>query len=297
MELLLAYLGKTLNLPSEEVAELLYKKSDDGTLTDQLNETALESLLAKDAERVQALKGSADTKQVFDNGYKKGQKEALEQLEKTVRAEFKADVDKQGIDLVKHVVAQAAKTKLGDDEVKVHPLYLSLEEQAQKIAQQTAQEWEGKLKDVETRYNREKTFSAVAQKIQEQFEALRPVLPTNPTAAAVARQEFIEKFQSYDYEITPEGKIVVMKDGKRVEDQHGHAVDLARLVKQETERRFDLAVQDNKGNAGNADKHQAPGNMRFKDEAEYQEKFFSATKPEERKAIAQAWEAQNSGAN
>lgn len=121
MELLLAYLGKTLNLPSEEVAELLYKKSDDGTLTDQLNETALESLLAKDAERVQALKGSADTKQVFDNGYKKGQKEALEQLEKTVRAEFKADVDKQGIDLVKHVVAQAAKTKLGDDEVKVHP--------------------------------------------------------------------------------------------------------------------------------------------------------------------------------
>lgn len=126
---------------------------------------------------------------------------------------------------------------------------------------------------------------------------MRPVLPTNPTAAAVARQEFIEKFQSYDYEITPEGKIVVMKDGKRVEDQHGHAVDLARLVKQETERRFDLAVQDNKGNAGNADKHQAPGNMRFKDEAEYQEKFFSATKPEERKAIAQAWEAQNSGAN
>lgn len=292
-ELFTAFLSKTLNMDADSIAELLYKKSDDGTLTDEINEAAINTLLSKDAERVQSLKGG-DGKTQFDNGYKKGQKEALEQLEKGIKSEFKTDAEKQGLDLIKHVVSQAAKRTLGDDEVKIHPLYLTLEEQARKVAEETAKEWEGKLSEVETRYNREKTFSKVAEKIQEQFEALRPVLPQNPTAAATARKEFIDKFASYDYEVTADGKIIVMKDGKRVETEHGHAVDLSQLVRQETERRFDLAVQDPKGNAGNTAATAATGGaLKFKSEAEYQDKFFSAKTPEERKTIATAWEAQN----
>lgn len=294
MELLIAFLSKTLNMDADSLAEMLYKKADDGTLTDQPNEQALEALLAKDAERVQALKGKSDGKEQFDNGYKKGQKEALENLEKAVRSEFKADdVEKQGIDLVKHVVAKAAKTKLGDDEVKVHPLYLKLEADAQKIADNVASEWESKLKDLETAYNRDKTFSSVSSKIQEVFEGLKPVLPQNPTAAATIRQEFVQRFTGYDYELTENGQVVVMKDGKRVEDAHGHAVSLESLVTQEASKRFDFMKQDDKGNAGNTET--APGGkMTFKDIGEYEDKFYSAKTADERAAVQNAWEAQNS---
>jgi len=43
------------NLPENEVAELLYKKSDDGTLTTEFREDAKEVWLQKNAEHIQNL--------------------------------------------------------------------------------------------------------------------------------------------------------------------------------------------------------------------------------------------------
>jgi hypothetical protein len=61
-DVLIAFLVKTLNLTTEQVAELVQKKSDDGKITEELLPDALEKLLAKDAERVSSLKKGVDTK-------------------------------------------------------------------------------------------------------------------------------------------------------------------------------------------------------------------------------------------
>lgn len=82
-ELLLAYLGVTLNLSPDSIAESLYKKSDDGTQTDEIQEGALEALKSLDKERITKIK--PDTKTFFDNGYKKAQVEISEKYEKMIR--------------------------------------------------------------------------------------------------------------------------------------------------------------------------------------------------------------------
>ena len=92
-DIFLGFLSKSLNIDNEQLADLLYKKSDDGTLTDDVNENALQTLLQLDAERVQKLK--PNTKEYFDNGYKKGQSEVASQWEKRLREKFGIDPDGQ----------------------------------------------------------------------------------------------------------------------------------------------------------------------------------------------------------
>ena len=67
-EILTAFLGATLNLPTDKLAEILYKKADDGTITEDLQENALDALKNLDKERIGKLK--PDTKEFFNNGYK-----------------------------------------------------------------------------------------------------------------------------------------------------------------------------------------------------------------------------------
>lgn len=72
-------LSKTLNLDADKLAEILFKKSDDGEITDELNEDALKEVLRLDAERVSKIKPEpANTKEIFDNGHKKAEKEVSE---------------------------------------------------------------------------------------------------------------------------------------------------------------------------------------------------------------------------
>lgn len=254
LELLTALLGSTLNLPAERIAEILFKKADDGTLTEEINDNALATLTEMHAEHVKLLKGAGDGKTQFDNGYKAGQKEALTALEKTIRKEFSTDSQAQGVDLIRHVVQQAAQKggkQMDADAVKGHELYVTLERQAAEQAQALRDEYEARIAELQTGYERKERFGKVQEKIVEFFDGLKPVLPSNPSAAANVRREFLSRFADFDYELTEDGQVIVKKDGKRVENRHGHAVSLADLVKQEAELRFDFAKADPRGSAGN----------------------------------------------
>ena len=105
-DILFGYASKTLNVDTDRLAEILLKKADDGTLTDEANDNALTELLKLDAERVGKMK--PDTKGIFDNGHKKGLKEGAEQWESKVRESFGITDDTiQGDALI-----EAAKTTL-----------------------------------------------------------------------------------------------------------------------------------------------------------------------------------------
>ena len=73
-ELFLAYWSKTLNMDNDRLAELLYKKADDGTLTDQISESALTALLEADAVRVKSLREGADSKEPSTTATKRARK-------------------------------------------------------------------------------------------------------------------------------------------------------------------------------------------------------------------------------
>jgi len=294
-EFLIAFLGKTLNIAPEQVADILYKKADDGKHTDQLNESALQSLLAADAARVQKLKGDTDTKTVFDNGYKKGQSEALTKMEKSLREKAGVESDKTGEDLVLEVLSKVGKSQLSEDQIKLHPLYLSLESKAKAELETIKAESDKRVQEVQTGYQREKTLSAVKSKARDIFTALSPILSANPTVAANQIDEFLQKFESFGYENN--GDDWVVKNGdKRLEDAHSNPISFASLVKMEAEKRFDFQKQPPAGNAGNKNEPGQNGNFAVpKNADEYARAIFAANTPEERLTIQTAWEKSQSG--
>ena len=293
-DFLLEVLGKTLNMPADKVAALVFKPADDGTATDEIADTAQQAVTTALAAHISTLKGGG--KVDFDKGHAAGKKEALSALEKEIKAEWGVESTAQGIDLVKDAIAKAAKATMTDDAVKLHPLYIAEERKAKAQADAIKSEYEQKITDIQSQYGKRERFATAQERILEAFEALKPVLPTNPTAAATVRREFAQRFADYDFEKQPDGSFIVTKDGKRVENSLGHPRTLEDLVKAEAEIRYDFQVQDAKGasgndNAGGNKPGSAAGSQIFKDLAEFTEKYNAETDPIKRADMGVAWEA------
>jgi hypothetical protein len=173
-DLFLGYLGKTLNLPNEQLAELLYKKSDDGTLTDEMSDNALNALLDLDADRVSKLK--PDTKSIFDNGYKKAQAEVSQQWEKKIREKFAVEADAQGEALLDAILAKQAEGATKPEKVKAHPEYIALEQQMRKAIEDKEAEMNAKLESVVADYQKKQTWSAVQKTIPRKRHCAKPSL-------------------------------------------------------------------------------------------------------------------------
>ena len=119
-QILTDYLTKTLGKSDAEILDLLYKKSDDGTLTEELSETALEQLEQAHAQHIQTVP-SDELKKQFDEGHKKGKFEALSQEEEYIKKTY--GVEGKGI---RDMVAKAAQKSatLKEDDVLTHPLFI-----------------------------------------------------------------------------------------------------------------------------------------------------------------------------
>lgn len=296
-DLLVAFLGKTLNLPAEQLAELLYKKSDDGSLTDDLNEGALNQLLAMDSERVNKLK--PDTKEFFNNGYKKAEVEVSSKWEKTLRDKFGVDAEGQlkGDALADAIKAMVADTTMKPEKVKLSAEYLALEKQMREQVEATKSEYEKQIEAMKAEAGREKVWGAASEEIRNALRALNPVLPSDPTKANRMVDLFLREFKDFEYQ-QDEGGFIPLKDGKRVEDAHGYPRKLADLVKERADQMFDYAAPAG-GNAGNRNE---PGGktitQTFKTEKDfYEAQAAAAGDPAKLKEISTAWKAQQAAGN
>jgi hypothetical protein len=83
-----ALLSTVYKLDSEEIAEIL-KNSDDLQESSKGDQAIIDSILAKDKDRVTEFK--AREKKRFDDGHKKGKSESLAQLEEEIRDEYGVD--------------------------------------------------------------------------------------------------------------------------------------------------------------------------------------------------------------
>lgn len=297
-DLLIGFLSKTLNMDADRIADILYKKADDGKPTEEMATDALDKLLAADVERVNKLKSSTDTETPFNNGYKKAQKEVAEQWEKKVRELFDLQSDAQGDKLLTEAKQKAANVKLDEDKIKLSPVYLALEEKLKTESTKLKETYETQLAEMKSQFERKEVLGSVTKTALEVFDTLKPVLSQNPTVAAQQRADFARLLESYEFEQV-DGKYLPKKDGKRLEDGHGNIIPLELLVKQEASRRFDFAVQDPKGSAGNANGN--AGNATAVKVPRSQEEFgkmmWNANTPEERAAIQTAWEKAGAAAN
>lgn len=292
-DIILGFLGKTLNMPVEQIAELLYQKSDDGKTTDEPAADALAQLLALDAERVNKLK--PNTKEFFDNGYKKAESEISAKWEKLLREKFGVDTDGklQGEALTDAIKAAMADAGTKSEKVKVHPEYLALEANMKKALAEKEAEFQTEITRVKTEANREKTWGSVSNEIRKALSELNPVLPSDQAKAARLIDLFAAEFRGYEFEPDTEGGFIPMKDGQRVQDKHGYPRKLSDLVKETAEAMFDFKAQGEAGNAGNKNQ---PGkrvvNQRFKDEGEYLEAYNQETDFAAKESLYQAWQAQ-----
>ncbi len=291
-ELLIAYLGKSLNRPAEQLADLLFETSDEG---ETLKGDALNALLALDAERVQKIK--PDTKQYFDNGYKKAQSEVMERVEKSLRERFNVDPDKQltGDALLDAINAAMATEGTKPDKIKTSAEYLALEREMRKQIEDLRSQHTAEIENIRLEAKRGQTWAQVSGKIRElvrKHNGLNQDAITDGMVDLLAAQ-----FREYDYQIDGED-FLPLKEGNRVEDAHGHARRLAELVKERAEALLPRIAQQPAGSAGNANGANKPAvSVKFESEAEYMKALNIESDPNKRIEMAKSWEAQQARAN
>lgn len=289
-DLFLAYLGRTLNQAPESVAEKLFKKSDDDTLTDDLNENALDLLLGLDAERVKGLK--PDTKQFFDNGYKKAEGEISARWEKSLREKFGIDPEGklQGDALADAIKAAMAGEGAKPDKIKASPEYLDLESRMRQQIEEMKAQHEKALSDYRQEVERDKTWSDVGGRIKSLIRADQRI--NQDAVTDVMIDLFASKYRVYDYKADGDDYLP-LKDGEPVLNAQQYTRRLSELVLEDAAQVFPQVKQPPSGNAGNQKGPQGrQSTARFKDEEDYMTQYQQQSDPAERVAMYNAWKAQ-----
>lgn len=243
-KLLLYITTKQFNLTEDEATALLF----DG---DKLKDDAGDAILSKAADTVARLKKERDD--YFNRGHQKATKEIMPAVESKFReltefTEEAADFE----DLVKKYREHAAKgskgSKLTDDDVKKHPLYLQLESSRvpKDEYDKLRTEYEGFKKNTQ----RESILSRIRDKAWEIVAAKNPIMSENQAVATNRKNDFLQKFNAFDFE-EQDGQILVLQEGKRLEDAHGNPRQFSSFVLDMASLNFDFRAQEDKGNGGN----------------------------------------------
>ena len=297
-DLLVGSLTKLYNKTEDEIAELIYTKADD---SDELilKEDALNLVLDHDAKRVADIKQTAskpDKKSLqeqFEQGVKKGYKEGKEELEAELKAAASIESNAIGSDLVKEVVNAISECNLpSEEQIKTHSAYLELEKSSVPKTEFTRVSEE--FETYKLNQDRLSKLKNVKDKVLTIFQELKPIVSENPVVAQTRLEDFLYKFDGYDYEHGDNGDFTILKDGKRVEDEHANAVKFPDFVRILASKNYDFAVSDDRGQAGNTGGSSGSQHTKVpKDEKEYLARYSQLRlqgKIEESIALNKVWE-------
>ncbi len=244
-DILTAFLGKTLNMPTEKVATLFKKNGEEEDLTAE----SLTTLLSEDAARVKAFKDENETH--FLNGQKKATKELGTNRDKEIKEKFGITSDKIGLELIEEVLtAKTGAATLDVEKVKVHPEYLKMEKElAAKIAE-TETAWKTKFDSREQELAEEKTFSNISTKADTILASLKPILSKDPEKAKNQKQLLVNELKGFKYQDN-NGELTILKpDGKRLEDIHGKPIGFDSLIKEISSKYWDFESGESRSGTG-----------------------------------------------
>lgn len=245
-KLLRALLVKGYKKTKTEIDKLLSEET-----TDEDGET---QVIEDDAARIGKLT-TPKKGETFQDGYAKAKKEVLTDFEKTLREVYEVDSDATGNDLIEAIIAAKAKPgakEITEDDIKKHPVYQNAEKAHKLALKQVTTEWETKLNEREAQYKKGETFNTVSSKALAKLAALNPVLPANAKVAANLQRAFLDGLKEFDYEVQDNGnRIVLLKDGKVVDDGHGHSLDFDKYVEDHAAGFYEFKVNNGGSNGGN----------------------------------------------
>lgn len=302
-EILVQFFGKTLNLTAEDVAPIFEEKGDDH----ELKQDALKTLLTFDADRVKTIKGDVSKieKDQFDKGYKKAQAEILPKFEKQIKEKFSFDSDKQGLELFEELITSKTKApELEEDKVKIHPAYTKLEKEAAKKLKEAEDAWSKKIEDREKEIAKKETLNQVKKSTLAELNKLNPIYGTKDESKINNQIDYLlmKELDQYDY-LIQNGETIVMKEGKRLEDQHGKPVTFETLIKEKAAQHWDFSDGKERQGAGadndaaaKAKAAAAAGKIVYKgtlpkSEAEFNTLFANEKDSQQRIALMEEFEA------
>lgn len=294
-------LTKTLNKTEDELTALIYEKQGEET---KIKPNAIDLVLAEEEKRIQRIKNSVQPPvERLKGEYSKGRKEAFEDLEKQFREKYGYDADARGLELISGYIdslqKSGKKTKdLSDDEIKIHPAYLSAEKKWQEELKNSLDKKETEFNQFRTGIEREKKMEVVRRDIRKTLESIKPE-PVFPADALIRNNQielFLNQFSGYDYEIAEDGNHVIIKDGKRFEDSLGNIRKFNDIVTDTARKFFEFKKQDSRDGAGNGQGNgQNNGHSTIvlpKNKDEFNSMMANAKTKEERMALAD-WALQN----
>lgn len=238
-------------------------KMQDGDMDTILQEStpdqeAIDNLLDKDKTRVSEL-SKAKPGQTFQDGYAKGKKEVLTNLETQLRADYEVEDEVKAettAELITAIVEKATKAKgpakLDDEAIKKSPVYQALEKQHKKALAEVNTEWQKKYDEQAANQKKADTGRTISTKAMEVLNSLNPVVPGNAKIAANMQNAFLASITAgAEFEINEAGQIVMMKEGKVLTDAHGHTLAFEDFVKSTAPDFYEFKQNNGGGNAGN----------------------------------------------
>ena len=258
-------------------------KLDDGTIGEILNaenadeKSVISQILELDTQRVEKLKTSGGKDGTFQDGYAKAKKEVLSDFEKQLKETFEIESEKTGLDLITEILTAKTseagkKGQLTDDDVKKHPVYQAAEKAFKKQLTEKETEFKTKLTEVENAAKKAQTFASVKDNALAILEGLNPIYAKNPKVATTIKNQFLNELQGFEFERQADGSWLVTKDGKIVEDGHGHSKSFEDIIKETSESYFEFQENNGGQNAGNENKDNGSGGNvtvpKFKNQAE-----------------------------
>ncbi len=268
---------KVIGMTDEEAAALV---DADG----EIQENAFATLAEKDKERMKKVKESYkdDLTTKFNEGHAKAKKEERSKFEAEIKEGLGLDTNAQGLDLIKE-----AMSKGSEEDIKTHPDYIALEKklQSEYIPKEDFEVVKGEFDGYKQQVEKNNVLSRVLSDAEQTFASLRPQLPKDPKRAANMKKLFFEQLKDYDYQIQSDGNHVIIKDGKRLENDNMNPVLFNDFIKEKTLSMFDVDEQSPKGNSGV--EPQDTGGQSYKDKGEFLAAYSQEADRERRHAM---WE-------
>ena len=254
---LLYALTKAVGKTDDEILNLVQTKNESGELT--LKDNADELLLNIITDKLKAVKGNPD--EVWDKAWKKAQKETLDKAEKLLKETAGIDLDGETFDekvrkFVDITNQKASKNKgaINDDDVKKHPLFLSLEQKATKFDEvlKEKETIKAEFDSFKNNITRQTKISKVNSIIETEVERLNLNLDKDP----VRRKNQIKLIAKEVVNIADdweesENNFFAIKGGKRIENAQFTPKTVADLTKEISLQYFQPLAQNPKGAAGN----------------------------------------------
>lgn len=240
-------LSKTLNVDDGKFAELI--KNGESELSES---EIISQLLKLDVDRVKAIKDETG-KEKFQEGFKKSKKEVLEALETEMKEKFNIESSKTGLDLVNEIVEKTSKpnSEVTEDAIRRSKLFLDLESKLKSEIKELKTQHQNEVDTIKKSYEGEKILSSVNANAMKILNELNPILPSNATIAENQKKAFLNQFKDFGFEIQDDRIVVLDKDGKVLQDEHGNTKTFDEIVKAKASNFFELAQNNGGSGSGN----------------------------------------------